>query len=94
MLFLFNNLVYLFIYLLLDLDGQIGLISPRPCIIIAGKNDHIWPYKKALNVVRKSKKIYRHDSAENNLKLIKASGGHTYYPNLMWPEILRYFSKN
>ena len=45
-----------------DFDAQIGLISPRPCIIIAGIKDHIWPYKGALKVVQNFKKVFKHDS--------------------------------
>ena len=75
-----------------DFDAQIGLISPRPCIIIAGIKDHIWPYKGALKVVQNSKKVFKHDSSEEKLILIKGEGGHTYYPNIMWPEILKFFN--
>ena len=32
-----------------DQDVMISLISPRPCIIVAGISDHIWPYKFNLN---------------------------------------------
>ena len=59
-------------------------------IIIAGDNDHIWPYEGALRVVKNSKKIFKFDSSEEKLVLIKAKGGHTYYPKLMWPEILKF----
>ena len=75
-----------------DFDAQIGLISPRPCIIIAGINDHIWPYDGALKAVENSKKVFRHDSSEEKLILIKAEGGHTYYPKLMWPAISKFFN--
>ena len=74
----------------LDYDAQIALISPKPCIIIAGENDHIWPYKGAQEVVNSSKKIYKIDNSKNNLMLIKGSRGHTYYPDLMWPEVAKF----
>ena len=75
-----------------DYDAQIGLISPRPCIIIAGVSDHIWPYEGALKTLQSSKKVFKHDYSEEKLILIKAEGGHTYYPNLMWPEISKFFN--
>ena len=31
------------------------------------------------------------DNAENKLVLIKGNKGHTYYPNLVWPKILKLF---
>ena len=74
-----------------EFDAQIGLISPRPCIIIAGTKDHIWPYKEALITVNNSMKVYTNENSKDNLKLIKADGGHTYYPDLMWPAISKFF---
>ena len=74
-----------------DFDAQIALLSPRPCIIIAGINDHIWPYEGAKKTIKKSKKVYLHDKCKDKLILIKANGGHTYYPELMWPEISKFF---
>ena len=76
-----------------DQDVMIGLISPRPCIIVAGINDHIWPYKFALKALKVPKSIYKIDKSEKNLILLKANGGHTYYPNLMWPNIINLFNK-
>lgn len=75
-----------------DFDAQIGLISPRPCIIIAGTIDHIWPYDGALDTVNSSKKVFIKDSAQDKLILLKAEGGHTYYPDLMWPEISKFLN--
>ena len=75
-----------------DQDSIIALISPRPCIIVAGIKDHIYPYKYAFKALKKSKIIYKKDRVENNLILIKGDKGHTYYPNLVWPKILNFFS--
>ena len=74
----------------LEQDVQIGLISPKPCIIIAGKNDHIWPHVGAKEVVSSSKEIYKKDNSENNLVLLEGNKGHTYYPELMWSEISKF----
>jgi len=75
-----------------DQDAIISLISPRPCIIIAGIKDHIYPYKLAIKALKLPKVIYKKDNAENKLVLIKGNKGHTYYPNLVWPEILKLFN--
>jgi len=74
-----------------DMDTLIGLISPRPCLIVAGKNDHIWPYHLSKLVTDKAKKIFIMDSAKNNLILIKGPKGHTYYPKLLWPALMKFF---
>jgi len=36
--------------------------------------------------------IYKKDRVEDNLILIKGNKGYTYYPNLMWPMILTFFT--
>jgi len=72
-------------------DAQVSLISPRPSIYIAGVNDHIWPFDAAEKVVESAKKIYLSMNAEEDLILIKADGPHTYYPELMWPAVNKYF---
>jgi len=73
-----------------DQDTLIQLMAPRPCIMIAGDKDHIWPYSGATIIYEKSKKIYNLYNAENFLQLIKAIGVHTYYPKLMWRSINSY----
>lgn len=75
-----------------DQDSIISLISPRPCIIVAGIKDHIYPYKYAIKTLTLPKIIYKKDRVEDNLILIKGNKGHTYYPNLMWPKILTFFT--
>ena len=72
-------------------DAQVSLIAPRPSIYIAGVNDHIWPFDAAEKVIESAKKIYLSMSAEEDLILIKADGPHTYYPELMWPAVNKYF---
>ncbi len=72
-----------------DQDVIISLISPRPCIIVAGAKDHIWPYKYAIKALKVPRYVYKKDNSAKNLSLIKADGGHTYYPNLLWPEIMK-----
>ena len=73
-----------------DQDTLISLMAPRPCIMIAGDKDHIWPYSGATIIYKKSKNIYSLYNAEEFLKLIKAIGVHTYYPKLMWQSINSY----
>jgi len=75
-----------------DQDSIISLISPRPCIIVAGIKDHIYPYKYAIKTLTLPKIIYKKDRVEDNLILIKGNKGHTYYPNLIWPKIVNFFS--
>ena len=73
-----------------DQEILIQLMAPRPCIIIAGNKDHIWPYSGARIIYNKSKNIYELYSAQKKLELIEAFGVHTYYPELMWGSVNRH----
>ena len=74
-------------------DMFLQLIAPKPCLIIAGIKDHIWPYKGAKKVVDLAKPLFKQYNSSKNLKLIKGLTGHTYYPDLMWREINKYFKE-
>tara|TARA_B100000686_G_scaffold309808_1_gene352060 strand:- start:7784 stop:8896 length:1113 start_codon:yes stop_codon:yes gene_type:complete len=74
-----------------DMDTLIALISPRPCLIVAGKKDHIYPYYLSKKVIEKAKIVFKKDKAENNLILIEGPRNHTYYPKLLWPTIMKFF---
>ena len=74
-----------------DMDTLIALISPRPCLIIAGRKDHIYPYHLSKKIVDKARKIFKIDNKENNLILIEGPKGHTYYPQLLLPAIMKFF---
>tara|TARA_B100001964_G_scaffold66584_1_gene75727 strand:+ start:375 stop:1484 length:1110 start_codon:yes stop_codon:yes gene_type:complete len=76
-----------------DLDLIISLIAPKFCSVIAGDSDHIWPYKNAKKVHDNINIFFKENIDQNNFNLIKANEGHTYYPELMWPEVKRIYNK-
>ena len=86
----YNDLPYLLNWF--DQDVMISLISPRPCIIVSGIKDHIWPHKFAEKTLRVPRIIYKMDKSEKNLLLLKGSYGHTYYPNIIWPKVIDFFN--
>ena len=74
-----------------DMDTLIALISPRPCLIVSGKKDHIYRYFLSKKVTDKAKIVFKKDNVENNLILIEGTKNHTYYPKLLWPAIMKFF---
>ncbi len=72
-------------------DIFLNLMAPRPCLLIAGIKDHIWPFKGAKKVADLAKPIFKQYGSDRNLKLIKGKSNHTYYPSLMWNAINKYF---
>lgn len=72
-----------------EFDSLLALIAPRPCVVVAGVEDHIWPYDGAAKVVSLARVAYHELDANDALILEKAPGGHTYYPDLLWPALGR-----
>lgn len=77
-----------------EFDALLALIAPRPCLVIAGEKDHIWPYSGAEAVIASAQNAWSELNAESRLKLISAPGVHTYYPELMWPAMNQLTSAN
>jgi hypothetical protein len=70
-----------------EFDALFALIAPRPCVVIAGLKDHIWPHSAAEKVVASARSAWVGLSAADSIKLVQAPQGHTYYPELMWPAL-------
>ena len=62
-----------------------GLVAPRPLVIVSGKDDHLFPYTGVLEAYKKLEKIYLVAGAENNCKLVTGKGGHRFYAAQAWP---------
>jgi len=75
-------------------DALLALIAPRPCLVIAGVKDHIWPHSGAEKVVSSARKAWEQYSAVDALYIARADGGHTYYPDLMWSGLMQVAGRN
>ena len=73
-----------------DQEIFLQLMAPRPCLVIAGKKDHIWPYSGAKKIIDLARPFFKKFNCSKNLYLIKGEHHHTYYPELMWPAINKY----
>jgi dienelactone hydrolase len=62
-----------------------GLIAPRPLIVVAGRDDPIFPIngvEEAFEVIRQ---IYHAAGAPDQCRLIIGEGGHRFYAAQSWP---------
>jgi len=60
------------------------LIAPRPLIIVAGKNDNIFPLEGVVEAFETVQVIYEAAGAANNCKLVVGNGGHQFYADPGW----------
>ena len=61
------------------------LIAPRPLVIVAGKEDDIFPIEGVKRGFETVKKIYKELDADDNCQLIIGDGGHRFFANISWP---------
>lgn len=75
--------------LVADLPDIVGLFAPNPAIIIAGKDDPIFPLHGVQEAHRKLRKIYQAAGAPGACPLVVGPEGHRFYAELGWREVLR-----
>lgn len=69
------------------------LIAPRNLIVIAGKEDGIFPIDGVRRGFETVKKIYAQNGVEDNCKLIETPKGHWWCEDLVWQTINEETSK-
>lgn len=65
-----------------------GLIAPKPLVIVAGREDVIFPVSGVEEAFADLKKIYRAAGAEEKCKLVIGAEGHRFYAEDAWPVML------
>jgi len=68
-----------------EMADVMGLFAPRPVVIVAGKDDPIFPLDGVKKAFADLKKIYAAAGAENNCRLVIGDGAHRFYANDGWP---------
>ncbi len=69
----------------LEMDDIVALSAPRPMLLFAGREDHIWPYAGAEAVAESARAVYHALGAADRLRTAAAEGGHSYHPDVAWP---------
>jgi len=67
-----------------EMAHVMGLFAPRPVVIVAGKDDPIFPLDGVKKAFAELKKIYAAAGAENNCKLVIGDGAHRFYAEGGW----------
>lgn len=64
-----------------DMGDLGGLLAPRKLIVVAGKEDPIFPIEGVMESYEIIERMYKAAGAENNVKLVIGDGGHRFYAN-------------
>ncbi len=62
-----------------DMCDLAGLIAPRGLIIVAGKNDKIFPLHAVKKTYNFAKELFKKAGQEEKIELLIGDGGHRYY---------------
>lgn len=61
------------------------MIAPRPLIVVAGRQDTIFPIRGVEKAFETIKQIYTAAGAPDKCRLIVGELGHRFYPGQVWP---------
>lgn len=71
-----------------DMGDVLGLFAPRPLVVVAGRDDDIFPIGGVQEAFAQLRRIYAAAGAEDSCRLIIGEGGHRFYAADAWPVML------
>ena len=72
-----------------EMPDVMGLFAPRPVVLVAGKEDGIFPIAGVRKAFRHLKTIYAAAGAAGRCHLVVGGEGHRFYAKEAWPEMLK-----
>ena len=76
-----------------EMADVVGLFAPRPVVVVAGRDDGIFPLRGVRSAFRDLKRIYRASGAADRCRLVVGGEGHRFYADLAWPKALAELSR-
>ena len=71
-----------------EMSDVMGLFAPKPVVIVAGKDDEIFPVAGVRKAFDHLKTIYAAAGAPHRCHLVIGNGGHRFYAEEAWPVML------
>ena len=72
-----------------EMPDVMGLFAPKPVVLVAGKEDHIFPIAGVRRAFRHLKKIYAAADAADRCHLVVGGEGHRFYAKDAWHKMLK-----
>lgn len=72
-----------------EMPDVMGLFAPRPVVVVAGKDDEIFPVDSVMKAFSRLKEIYTAAGAPNACQMVIGSEGHRFYAREAWPKMLK-----
>ena len=68
-----------------EMADVMGLFAPKPVVIVAGKEDEIFPLEATKRAFEALRKIYAAAGSGDRCHLVIGEGGHRFYADDAWP---------
>lgn len=68
-----------------DMPDLAGLIAPRALVVVAGKDDGIFPIAGVKKSMKTIEAVYKAAGSPNKCRLVVGDKGHQFYPDEAWP---------
>jgi len=75
-----------------DMGEVLGLVAPKPLVVVAGKDDEIFPLPGVKRAFESLKRIYTAAGVPERCQLVIGEGGHRFYADDAWPVLLKLLS--
>ena len=72
-----------------EMSDVMGLFAPKPVVIVAGRDDDIFPIGATRRAFRELQRIYEACGSKQRCHLVVGTGGHRFYADQAWPVMLR-----
>lgn len=76
---------------MIEMYDLAGLVAPRPMLIVAGREDPIFPIEGVEEAYSRLREIYTAAGCPDRLELFVGDGGHRYYATRVWPWLREQF---
>jgi len=76
-----------------EMADVMGLFAPKPVVIVAGREDDIFPIGATRRAFGHLRRIYKACGAEKRCHLVVGQGGHRFYADDAWPVMLKEISR-
>jgi dienelactone hydrolase len=67
-----------------DMADVLGLFAPKPVVVVAGREDNIFPINGVRKAFQDLQKIYRSSGAPGRCRLVVGKEGHRFYAQEAW----------
>ena len=76
-----------------EMSDVMGLFAPRKLVIVAGRDDDIFPLEATKASFAQLQQIYADAGAGESCSLVVGEGGHRFYADDAWPVMLAYMEE-